>query len=57
MFGEFIAALEPLADDRDQTLAEVLWRVLHGLAALTCGDRLRASHHKARLDLLIARLV
>ncbi|MEV0700681.1 TetR/AcrR family transcriptional regulator [Saccharopolyspora sp. NPDC050389] len=57
-FGEFVAVLEPLAGDRDlETLAEVVWSALHGLAMLTRGDRLRASHQKARLDLLIDLLV
>jgi AcrR family transcriptional regulator len=53
-FGEFLAALEPLAGDRNlKTLTEVLWSALHGLAALTHGHRLRPDHHQARLDLLI----
>jgi hypothetical protein len=53
-FGEFLAALEPLAGDRNlETLAEVLWSALHGLATLTHGHRLRPDHHQARLDLLI----
>ncbi|MCI2418746.1 TetR/AcrR family transcriptional regulator [Saccharopolyspora sp. K220] len=56
-FGEFLAVLEPVARDRDpETLAEVFWSALHGLAVLTRADRLRTSHHKARLDLLIDSL-
>ncbi|PKW15577.1 TetR/AcrR family transcriptional regulator [Saccharopolyspora spinosa] len=57
-FGEFVAALEPLAGDRDlETLAEVFWSALHGLATLTRGDRLRTSQQKARLDLLVDQFV
>ncbi|MEU5852588.1 TetR/AcrR family transcriptional regulator [Saccharopolyspora shandongensis] len=53
-FGELTAVLEPLAGDRDlETLAEVFWSALHGQAILARGDRLRASHQKARLDMLI----
>ncbi|MGP4020797.1 TetR/AcrR family transcriptional regulator [Saccharopolyspora sp. 5N708] len=56
-FGEFVAVLEPLAADRDlETFAEVVWSALHGLAVLTRADRLRVSHHKARLDVLIDQL-
>ncbi|MDA3648831.1 TetR/AcrR family transcriptional regulator [Saccharopolyspora indica] len=53
-FAEIIAVLEPLAGDRDvETYAEVVWSAVHGLAVLARGDRLRASHREARLDLLI----
>lgn len=53
-FGEFLTSLEPLAGDRDaETLAELTWSTLHGLATLTQGDRLRAGHHEARVGLLI----
>lgn len=56
-FGEILAALEPLAGDRDlETFAEVAWSAVHGLAVLARGDRLRTSHHEARLDLLIDSL-
>ena len=56
-FAELIAALAPLAGDRDlPTLGEVAWSALHGLAALARGDRLRASHQQARLDLLADQL-
>jgi AcrR family transcriptional regulator len=56
-FAELLAALEPLAGNRDlQTLAEVAWSALHGLAALARGNRLRASHQQARLDLLADQL-
>lgn len=53
-FGEFLGALEPLSGTRDtETLAEVVWSALHGLAGLTGGSRLRPDHHRARLDLLV----
>jgi AcrR family transcriptional regulator len=56
-FAELLAALAPLAGNRDlQTLAEVAWSALHGLAALARGNRLRASHQQARLDLLADQL-
>lgn len=56
-FGEIIAALEPLADRRDlETLAEVFWSALHGIASLTHGRRLRPDQHQARLDLLLRQL-
>jgi AcrR family transcriptional regulator len=56
-FAELAAALEPLAGERDlETLAEVAWSALHGLAALARGQRLRASHQQARLDLLVSQL-
>jgi AcrR family transcriptional regulator len=56
-FAELLAALAPLAGDRDlETLGEVAWSALHGLAALARGDRLRASHRQARLDLLAGQL-
>jgi AcrR family transcriptional regulator len=56
-FAELLAALEPLAGNRDlETLGEVAWSALHGLAALARGNRLRASHQQARLDLLAGQL-
>jgi len=56
-FAELRAALAPLAGNRDlETLGEVAWSALHGLAALARGDRLRASHQQARLDLLADQL-
>jgi hypothetical protein len=57
-FGEFLTALEPLAADRDlETLAEVVWSGLHGMATLSHGHRLRPDHHQARLDLLLDRVL
>lgn len=56
-FAELRAALAPLAGNRDlDTLGEVAWSALHGLAALARGNRLRASHQQARLDLLADQL-
>lgn len=56
-FAELLAALEPLAGDRDlQTLGEVAWSALHGLAVLARSNRLRASHEQARLNLLVDQL-
>lgn len=56
-FAELIAALAPLAGDRDlPTLGEVAWSALHGLAALGRGNRLRPSHQHDRLDLLAGQL-
>ena len=56
-FAELLTALTPLAAGRDlDTLAEVTWSALHGLAALARSNRLRASHQQARLDLLVEQL-
>lgn len=56
-FGEFLAAVEPIAGGRDpETLAEVTWSALHGLVSLTRGNRLRASHRDGRLELLLELL-
>jgi AcrR family transcriptional regulator len=56
-FGELVAAVEPVAKKRDlETLTEVFWSSLHGIATLTHGKRLRTSHHQARLELLLGAL-
>ncbi|SER51530.1 transcriptional regulator, TetR family [Lentzea xinjiangensis] len=56
-FGELLAAVEPVAGDRDpETLTEVFWSALHGIATLTHGKRLRPDHHEARLDLVLGAL-
>lgn len=53
-FGELVAAVEPVAGERDlETLTEVFWSALHGIATLTHGKRLRPDHHQARIDLLV----
>ncbi|MDL4815834.1 TetR/AcrR family transcriptional regulator [Actinomadura opuntiae] len=57
-FGEFLTALEPFAGGRDlETLAEVTWGSLHGLATLAQGRRLRSGHGDARLDLLLTAII
>lgn len=54
-FGEFVAAVETVAGDRDlETLTEVFWSTLHGIATLTHGERLRPDHHQDRLDLTLS---
>jgi AcrR family transcriptional regulator len=56
-FAELLTALAPLAGDRDlETLGEVFWSALHGLASLARSNRLRASHQQARLELLADQL-
>jgi AcrR family transcriptional regulator len=56
-FGELVAAVEPVAAQRDlETLTEVYWSTLHGIATLTHGKRLRPDHHQARLDLALGAL-
>ncbi|MEU6746516.1 TetR/AcrR family transcriptional regulator [Spirillospora sp. NPDC046719] len=57
-FGEFVSALEPLAGERDvETLAEVTWGALHGLATLAHGHRLRPGRTDDRLDLLLTPII
>jgi AcrR family transcriptional regulator len=56
-FAELSQALAPLAGDRDlETLTEITWSTLHGLAALTSSRRLRPGHDQQRLTLLIGQL-
>jgi AcrR family transcriptional regulator len=45
------AAVHDAFPDADGTRAEVAWSVLHGLATLQAGGRLRAGEARARLDL------
>ena len=53
-FGELVAAVETVAGERDlETLTELFWSALHGIATLTHGKRLRPAHHQARIDLLV----
>jgi AcrR family transcriptional regulator len=53
-FGQLRQALAPFAPARDvDTLAEVVWSALHGLATLSSSHRLRPDHAKQRLDLLV----
>jgi AcrR family transcriptional regulator len=56
-FGELVEAITPLAGERNpDTLAEVAWSALHGVATLTRARRLRPDHHQARLTMLVAQL-
>lgn len=52
-FAVFLAALEPYADRDTETLAEVFWSSLHGLATLQANRRLRPDQHEQRVELLI----
>ncbi|MFC6883934.1 MULTISPECIES: TetR/AcrR family transcriptional regulator [Actinomadura] len=57
-FNEFVTVLRPLAGERDlESLAEVIWSSLHGIATLSAGNRLRPELHQVRLDLLIDQVV
>jgi hypothetical protein len=56
-FGELVAAVKPVAGERDlETLTELFWTALHGIATLTHGKRLRPHQDEARLDLLLGAL-
>ena len=53
-FAELRQALVPFAQARDlDTLAEVVWSALHGLATLSRSDRLRPDRAEQRLALLV----
>ena len=53
-FAELRQALAPFTQTRDlDTLAEVVWSALHGLATLSRSDRLRPDHAEQRLALLV----
>jgi AcrR family transcriptional regulator len=54
-FNQIRAAVEPFATEDPETLTEVFWSSLHGLATLTHGARLRPDHRDARINLLVAR--
>jgi AcrR family transcriptional regulator len=56
-FAELRQALTPLTGDRDlDTLGEVTWSTLHGLATLSRSHRLRPGHEQERLTLLIQQI-
>ena len=57
-FAELREAVTPLAGGRDpDTLAEVAWSALHGVATLTRAPaRLRPDSHQARLTMLVDQL-
>ena len=55
-FSELHAAVATVAHHHDsQTLTEVLWAALHGLATLSRSDRLRPGHDDKRIELLVAQ--
>jgi hypothetical protein len=56
-FAELREAVAPLTGGRDpDTLTEVAWSALHGVAALTRARRLRPDYHQARLTMLADQL-
>ena len=56
-FAEFREALAPFTGDRDlDTLGEITWSTLHGLATLSASHRLRPGHAEERLTLLVEQL-
>ncbi len=49
-------AVSAVANEADaDTLAEVFWAALHGLATLGRSGRLRPDHERERVDLLVAQ--
>jgi len=55
-FGEILAVVEPYVDGDAETLTEVFWSSLHGLATLSNGSRLRPTHQRERIDTLVAAI-
>jgi AcrR family transcriptional regulator len=55
-FGELRAAVATITYEQDiDTLTEVLWAGLHGLATLSRSDRLRPGRDDERIELLVAK--
>jgi hypothetical protein len=55
-FAELREAVDTVAGGRDvDTLTEVLWAGLHGLATLARNDRLRPGRDTDRIQLLVAQ--
>jgi AcrR family transcriptional regulator len=53
-FDEIQKAVEPFAGSRDpETLTEVVWSSLHGLASLSHAGRLRPDYHEKRMAILV----
>jgi AcrR family transcriptional regulator len=53
-FTEVRQAVEPLAGGRDpETLTEVVWSSMHGLASLARAGRLRPDYHDKRMAILV----
>jgi AcrR family transcriptional regulator len=56
-FAELREALAPLAGDRDlETVTEVVWSALHGLATLSQAGRLRPDFYDERLVMIVDQL-
>jgi AcrR family transcriptional regulator len=56
-FAELVEAVTPVAGERDpDTLTEVAWSALHGVATLTRARRLRPEYQQARLTMLVDQL-
>jgi AcrR family transcriptional regulator len=56
-FDELRVVVAALVGDRDvDTLTEVVWAALHGLATLARGGRLRPGYETERVDMLVAEL-
>jgi hypothetical protein len=55
-FAELREAVSSVAGEQDvDTLTEVLWAALHGLATLERSDRVRAGREADRINLLVAQ--
>jgi AcrR family transcriptional regulator len=53
-FDEIRKAVEPLAESLDpETLTEVVWSSMHGLASLARAGRLRPDFHEKRMAILV----
>jgi Tetracyclin repressor-like, C-terminal domain len=56
-FDEIRKAVEPLAASRNpETLTEVVWSSMHGLASLARAGRLRPDFHEKRMAVLVGLL-
>ncbi|MCR8897090.1 TetR/AcrR family transcriptional regulator [Gordonia sp. GONU] len=56
-FGELREVVEPLGEDEDfDTLTEVVFAALHGLATLRRGGRLRPDHDTDRIRMLVRQI-
>jgi AcrR family transcriptional regulator len=53
-FDEIRKAVEPLAGSRDpETMTEIVWSSMHGLASLARAGRLRPGFHSKRMAILV----
>jgi len=56
-FDEIRKAVEPLAGSRDpETLTEIVWSSMHGLASLARAGRLRPDFHSKRMAIFVGLL-